>query len=130
MSQRAIYKYEQSYGRNGDLESVFVEYVEVMDALIAEGPEVSLGEALGKHSDVFATIDASTITKVSDSPEAVAVFADHVGTVGHDVVSVWAEHAHEDASELMESWRDEYPSYAIYAKLYGINVCHDEPITG
>ena len=69
--KRGIYRYSESFGRQGDLSGVFTATAAEVDA--AMGRKVYFGEVLGKHSDVWSVMGPEDITLVSDAPEAVAV---------------------------------------------------------
>jgi hypothetical protein len=66
-----VYRYSESFGRMGDLSGVFV--AEAADVAAAMGKEAYLGEVLGKHSEVTATIDEDTVTLVTVDSLAVEV---------------------------------------------------------
>lgn len=65
-----LYKYSQDFGRMGSLEGVFALTDEEYARGIAKG-EVYLGEVLGKHSEVTAYIQPSTVTMLTDDAEFV-----------------------------------------------------------
>lgn len=73
-----IYKYDQYFGRSGSLQSVFVANDEDIARLKKAG-RVYLGECLGKHSEVTATIDDKTLRELSSDPAVVAFFTEHLG---------------------------------------------------
>ena len=66
-----IYRYSESFGRMGDLAGVFV--ADASDVAKAMGREVHLGEVLGKHSEVIATISENTVKLVTRDRVAVEV---------------------------------------------------------
>ena len=68
-SIKGVYKYRESFGRMGDLEGVFVATrSEVADAM---GKETYLGEVLGKHSEVSASVNGDTVKLLTEAVEAV-----------------------------------------------------------
>lgn len=67
---RGIYKYSESFGRMGTLESVFIADSEDMNKLW--GKRIYLGDVLGKHSEVVTDrISPDICVLVSDDPEHV-----------------------------------------------------------
>lgn len=71
--QKAVYKFYADYGRQGELEGLFVETKKRVQALIESEVEVYFGEVLGKHSEVYGKIEQKEIILVSDNPEAVDI---------------------------------------------------------
>lgn len=67
-----IYRFYWDCGRNGHLSGIFLATADEVEDLI--GREVHFGEVLGKHSDVYGTIEDGEITLVTTDPAAVAVF--------------------------------------------------------
>lgn len=66
---RKLYKFKWDCDRQGTVEGVFIaEEQEVKDAV---GQQVDFGEILGKHSDVYGTIDDGEITEVKVSDNTV-----------------------------------------------------------
>lgn len=81
---RAVYIYKESFRRMGDLSSVFVADDREADPAIAAGKVVYLGEVLGKHSNIFATMNSTTTKKVTTDSEVVG-FVNHHGPFGTDL---------------------------------------------
>jgi hypothetical protein len=79
-----IYRYSEYFGRMGSLDGVFV----ATDKEVAEamGKTVHMGEVLGKHSDINAHITPETITRITEDPQFVKFFFDHIGEVGHNPI--------------------------------------------
>jgi len=72
-----LFKFYWNCGRMGHVEGLFVATEkEVSDAM---GEEIYLGEVLGKHSQIYGTIDENDITKLDVSPEAVAEVSKYLG---------------------------------------------------
>jgi hypothetical protein len=63
MAEIYLWKFEWDCGRNGSLEGLFVATEESVTEII--GQQVSFGEVLGKHSDIYGTIDKEDIEKVN-----------------------------------------------------------------
>mgnify|MGYP003442854302 CR=1 FL=1 len=64
---KKLYKYQESFGRMGDLDGVFVLDQEQYDR--GMGMDIYLGEVLGKHSEITATTSEKTITELTDDQE-------------------------------------------------------------
>ena len=77
MSQKYLWSFCWDCGRSGSLEGLFVATEKEVEE--ATGQEVYFGEALGKHSEVYGTIDEGDIFKVEISPEAVSEVSKHLG---------------------------------------------------
>ena len=57
-----LWKFNWDCGRQGEVEGLFVATEEEVNGII--GKEVYFGEILGKHSEVYGTIEESEITKI------------------------------------------------------------------
>lgn len=91
-----VYKYSQYFGRMGGLSGVFV--ADDTDVDKVRGKRVYLGEVLGKHSEVSATVDDKTLTAVSEDPAIIAFFGEHLdGGVGTNPVAAYLDS--DDANE-------------------------------
>jgi hypothetical protein len=66
----------------GYLSSYFVSTPEMVDKIT--GREVYFGEVLGKHSEIYGTIEEDDIRLVSDDPEFVEQFDRLIGSSGHN----------------------------------------------
>jgi hypothetical protein len=73
-----LYKFYWDCGRSGELEGLFVATEEEVKAAI--GSEVYFGEVLGKHSEVYGTLDEGDIRKLDVSPEAVEEVSKFLGS--------------------------------------------------
>ncbi len=69
-----IYKMHWDAGRMGSLHSIFVAEDTAMQGLI--GQELYFGECLGKHSEVYGTLEESEITLVTQDPSFVKQFVE------------------------------------------------------
>lgn len=75
---KKLYKFKWDCGRDGSVEGVFIaEEQEVKDAI---GMPVDFGEILGKHSDVYGTIDDGEITEVKVSEITVKEMEEALGS--------------------------------------------------
>lgn len=64
---KQLYKYSETFGRQGSLSGTFVIDSEAVCKL--KGTAVYFGEVLGKHSEIFGKLDDSTLTLVTDDQE-------------------------------------------------------------
>lgn len=74
---KKLFKFYWDCGRSGSLEGLFFATQEQVDAVIDK--DVYFGEALGKHSEVYGTIEAGDIEEVPLPEEAVAALLEHLG---------------------------------------------------
>lgn len=58
-------------GRQGDVEGLFITDQKQLDSIY--GKEVYFGEILGKHSEVFSTVDKEDIGIICDDQEVIGV---------------------------------------------------------
>lgn len=66
---KKLYSFYWDCGRMGDLQGLFIaEESEVQKIL---GKEVYFGEVLGKHSEIYGTVDIDDIKEVSSDTEKV-----------------------------------------------------------
>lgn len=72
-----IYEFHWDCGRMGDVEGLFVADKE--DVSNAIGSNVYFGEILGKHSDVFGTLDEEDLVLKSDDQDFIRQFVEIMG---------------------------------------------------
>lgn len=75
-----FYKFEFDCGRMGELTGTF--FADSFDVESVIGKEVYFGEVLGKHSEVYGTIDEGGITLITDDTEIIKVLKDGKASVG------------------------------------------------
>lgn len=81
-SANCLWKFFWDCGRQGEVEGTFVaSRQEIEDAL---GKTVYLGEALGKHSEVYGDLEEKDVTLLSANGSVVELFLQHIGSVGYD----------------------------------------------
>lgn len=100
---KSLYKFYSYFGRMGSLEGVFVSKDTDIENLI--GKNIYFGECLGKHSDVYLTIEDKHLTKLSDNTEVIKIFEESIGTVGYNPFDYLDESQDED--EYLEEDEDE-----------------------
>lgn len=88
-SDEGIYRFHWHCGRQGDLDGLFVASKEEVDNLI--GKTVYFGEVLGKHSDIYGTIEPGEITLVNDAPEFIAIFKENSMSTGFNPLEYFEE---------------------------------------
>jgi hypothetical protein len=77
MSEKYLYKFYWDCGRNGEIEGLFIATeTEVTEAI---GNQVYLGEVLGKHSEVYGTLEECDVKKVDVSYATLAELEDKFG---------------------------------------------------
>lgn len=69
MTKKVLYKFFWDCGRMGEVESVFIATPDEVANVI--GKDVYFGEILGKHSDVYGTLEESEFTIISDDQEKI-----------------------------------------------------------
>jgi hypothetical protein len=69
MEERYLWRFYWDCGRQGEVDGLFVATEsEIKEAI---GKQVYFGEILGKHSEVYGTLDEGDVEKVNISPSAV-----------------------------------------------------------
>ena len=86
-----LWKFHWDCGRQGDLYGVFIATEEEVQSLV--GKQVYFGEALGKHSEVYGTIEQGEITLITDNAEAIKALQEACGKTisGHNPLQYWLE---------------------------------------
>ncbi len=74
---KKIYEFYWDCGRMGDLDGMFIAEESEIDAVI--GKEIYFGEVLGKHSDIFGTLDEGDITVKTDDQDFINKFIEIMG---------------------------------------------------
>lgn len=77
MENRYLYKFCWDYGRMGCIEGLFVAMEDKVKSII--GKELFLGEALGKHSEVYGVLEEEHIEKINLDSTSVEKVAKHLG---------------------------------------------------
>lgn len=72
---KGLYKFNFDCGRMGELNGVFIADSKDVESVI--GKEVYFGEVLGKHSDIYGTIDEGEIKLITDDPEIVSLMEEN-----------------------------------------------------
>ena len=69
--KKGIYKFSKNYGRSGSLEGVFISTDTHVKKLISSKIEVYFGEILGKHSEIWGTIEKKDVKLLTDDINAI-----------------------------------------------------------
>lgn len=100
-TEKAVYKLNVNCGRQGNLTGLFIAKKSYVKKLIDDGIEVYFGEVLGKHSEIYGTIEEKEIIFVSDNSEVIKIIEEHELESGYNPF-----HYHttgkEDEDENME----------------------------
>lgn len=75
---RVLARFGWDCGRMGRVEGLFITTVEALEA--AYGKQVYFGEILGKHSEVYGTLDRGDITVLTDDADFLDKLTQFVGT--------------------------------------------------
>lgn len=113
-----LWKFYWDCGRMGDLETLFVATEEEIKDLI--GKEANFGEVLGKHSEVYGTIEEKDITKIDLDSETVEKVSKILGITwsGHSVF----DHVMYECPIC----KDRFCGYDWNYKNHRCNYCEDE----
>jgi len=115
-----LYKFYWNCGRSGNLEGLFVATEkEVADAI---GKEAYFGEVLGKHSEVYGTINERDIIKLDVSHEAVTEVSKYLN-------GTWSgfnplRYVKSTCEECEESYRDDEWD-CEYREEFGKTLCYE-----
>ncbi len=77
-----LYSFFWDCGRMGEVEGLFVADSEDVENAI--GAAVYFGEILGKHSEIYGTLEEEDLTVVSDDQEKIQWLVD---TIGYSTIS-------------------------------------------
>jgi hypothetical protein len=75
---KAIYEFYWDCGRMGDLEGLFVARKQDVDAAV--GKEIYFGEVLGKHSEIYGTLEEKDLKIKTEDQDFIAKFEQVIGT--------------------------------------------------
>lgn len=101
MNGRGLFKFYWDCHRQGSIEGIFT--AEKKDVEAAIGKHVSFGEVLGKHSDVYGTIEEGEIELLTDDPTFIAKFDEFKCSSGFNPLN----YIQTDEDEEGESEEDE-----------------------
>ena len=78
---KKLWKFQWDVPRMGTVDSTFVATQSEIDG--AMGSRVYFGEILGKHSEIYGTLDAEDLEVLSEDQDEIAIFERTVGSTGH-----------------------------------------------
>jgi hypothetical protein len=87
---KGIYKFYWDYGRQGEVKGIFIATKEEVANII--GKEVYFGEILGKHSEIYNTVDEEDIELITDD-QAIIEVIEKIGILptGYNPVDYYSE---------------------------------------
>ena len=68
MARQYVYKFFWDVGRMGNVEGLFIAEADQVEKAI--GSELYFGEILGKHSEIYGTLDKEDLTIINTTVEA------------------------------------------------------------
>jgi len=74
---KSLWKFYWDCGRSGEVEGLFTATEDEVKEII--GKNAYFGEILGKHSDVYGTIEENEVAKIDINPEIVKVITEKLG---------------------------------------------------
>lgn len=95
-----IYKWFIDFGRSGELGGILVATEKELEKLC--GRTIYLGEALGKHSDIYFELEKSDFTKIDANDYIVRWFEKNVGHCGYNLFDYIEEELDEEEDEGSE----------------------------
>jgi len=78
---KKLWKFQWDVPRMGTVDSTFVATQSEIDE--AMGSRVYFGEILGKHSEIYGTLDPEDLEVLSEDQDEIAIFERTVGGTGH-----------------------------------------------
>lgn len=104
---KKVYSFYWDCGRMGIVEGLFV----ADDATVKQaiGNRVYFGEILGKHSEVYGTLEENDLQELSDNPDVVAFVEEHA-SIGYNplhYITIDCEICGEVLEEYGTSYKDD-----------------------
>lgn len=94
---KGIYKFDADFGRMGDLSAVFVATAQDIENII--GKEVYFGEVLGKHSEVYMTVENDNFSLVTNDEKFIELFEEYGLENGHNPFDYYESEDEDDEDE-------------------------------
>lgn len=94
---KVLAKFYWDCGRMGDVHGLFI--CDKADLEAAYGREVYFGEILGKHSEIYGTLEANDITVKSEDQDFIAKLLEIIGSStisGYNPLSYFSEEDEEE----------------------------------
>lgn len=96
--KRGLYRFRFDCGRMGHLDGLFTATADEVKSAI--GRELYFGEVLGKHSEIYGTLDEGEVTLVTDDEAFVSKFDEYQCASGFNPLDYFRE---DEESEEEES---------------------------
>lgn len=104
---KALYKLNFDCGRQGNLEGVFIADIEDVNFLVANKVSVYFGEVLGKHSEIYGTIEKDEIKLLTIEPNVVDIVEKYNLSTGYNPFEYnLCADGMEDVPENSVDWND------------------------
>jgi len=97
---KGLYQFHWDCGRMGEVNGLFITTQEQVDKVV--GNDVHFGEILGKHSDVYGTVEANEIKKLDVSSGVCDVLEKAVGRAtisGYNPIDTYNEWLEDNKEE-------------------------------
>lgn len=97
---KAIYSFHWGFGRMGDVDGLFIADKDIMKKAI--GKQVYFGEILGKHSEVYGTLDENDLEIKSEDQEFIKKFEEVLGkdfSQGYNPLDYIDDYCEDDTEE-------------------------------
>lgn len=100
-NKKALWKFFWDCGRMGYVRGLFVATDEEIQAAI--GSAIYFGEILGKHSEIFGTLEQKDLERLTDDPAFIAKFEEYGCGNGYNPL----EYLNEEEDDSEEEEEDE-----------------------
>lgn len=98
---RKLYRFKWDVGRMGTVRGIFTaDENEIAKAI---GESVSFGEILGKHSDVYGTLEEKDLTVLTDDPVFIAKFDEYGCESGYNPLDYLSDEDEDEDSDAEEN---------------------------
>jgi hypothetical protein len=87
---KKLYKFYWDCGRQGSVGGIFISNEKTISAAL--GKNCYLGEVLGKHSEIYGTLDEKDLTVLTDDQDFIEKFEKYIGkSTGHNPLNYISE---------------------------------------
>ncbi len=95
---KKLYRFAWDVRRMGRVQGTFI--ADDSEVAAAIGREVNFGEILGKHSEIYGTIEAGEIVEVTDDQDFIAKAEKYgVGATGYNPLEYFREDEEEESDD-------------------------------
>lgn len=119
---KALFKMEADFGRQGELEGVFVADTDDVQYLIDYKTSIYFGEVLGKHSEIYGYLSESEIKEITRDEKIIDIIEKYELESGYNPFNykVCVEYTYPLPKEI-EDWENytvyDYIHYMRFGKL-------------